>query len=387
MDDETGEIAQHETILSLPSALKIAISPKGDSILVTSEKSETIKLFSHKSQTTEITVPSGTSEARTANGQGFIATNDGEILALRLPDGTKLSSWNAKSGLNPPGRKVEDMLPLGDRLFATIQKDSKKGTGNRLVVLNLPTLALQADLPFPRNHPELEVKDDPKEQGPGPEILLAAPESNTLAITLDLYGTVAFANLDAALRGKWSHLQYVPCSADGRWGTAFPDRAAMFRVGGADYLVIANAGPDAGLALLDVARRKVVQFFPTDAGAETPIFLSKSQKIVTVVSGKRKLRKTGEIEADPRPDRSLLVVDASPLVAAKKATLKRIPFDKPVVRVQAVNPGKSEILLLALGADASELAVYDLAAEKEITREPAKGPVNRIAVWNGKPAP
>ncbi|MCK9589714.1 MAG: hypothetical protein M0Q93_10200 [Terrimicrobiaceae bacterium] len=52
------------------------------------------------------------------------------------------------------------------------------------------------------------------------------------------------------------------------------------------------------------------------------------------------------------------------------------------MKVEAIEPETSSALLLVNGNN--EFLTYDLAARKILAREPAKGPVNRVAVWRGK---
>ncbi len=183
-------------------------------------------------------------------------------------------------------------LPTGNLALVTFQKDNSKGTrfGSRVVVFDTDKVESKYDLQLPRNHPECNIEGNLKEHGPNPEVAFIAPKSDTLALTLDLYGAIAFTKLSSALEGKWENLEYISCAQDGSFGNAFPDRGCLFETGGKEHLLISNASPNGGLVLFDVAAHKVEQKFAASAGAENPVFLSRSQKVVTCISGKIKTR-------------------------------------------------------------------------------------------------
>ncbi|MFA7233014.1 MAG: hypothetical protein WC076_02775 [Terrimicrobiaceae bacterium] len=327
-----------------------------------------------------------TSDVQPYGDHALVMADKGFIYWFDFATGQTAQTWNARKGLTPSGNKGEDILFLPDQnmVLVSFQKDSKKGEhkGSRLVLLDMETFTPKADLQLPREYPSLNIPKNKKEQGPNPEMMFPAPKSNTLAVSLDLYGAVAFADLDAALNGEWKNLAYVPSSPDGAWGTAFPDRGTLLDLGGKEYLLIANASENGGLVLFDVAARKIVQTFPAEAGAETPIYLPKAKKVVTVISGKMKQRTKDGLEKDIVPGNDLLVLDVAQLESAGKATLQRLRFDTPLVKVEAIDPETSSALLLVNGKN--EFLTYDLAARKILAREPAKGPVNRVAVWRGK---
>ena len=70
--------------------------------------------------------------------------------------------------------------------------------------MQLPELKRLADVRLPRTHPELHIEGNLKEQGPSPEIVLVSEQTNTLLVTLDLYGAVAMMD--------WSPMQAGPAS-------------------------------------------------------------------------------------------------------------------------------------------------------------------------------
>lgn len=159
------------------------------------------------------------------------------------------------------------------------------------------------------------------------------------------------------------------CLPDGAWSIGFPDRGIPLDFGGQEYILIANAAENGGGVLFDVEKRKIVQWFRAEA--ETPIYLPIAKKVVTVISGKMKQRTPDGLEKDTAPGKKLLVIDIAPLETGGKATFQRIPFAETVVKVEAIDPETSTVLLLVTGNN--ELVTYDLTTRKEIAREPAKG--------------
>lgn len=96
-----------------------------------------------------------------------------------------------------------------------------------------------------------------------------------------------------------------------------------------------------------------------------------------MISGKTKKRAADGIEKDTTPGNALLVFDLAPLESGDEVTLERVPFDCPVVRVQALDPKNSNVLLLVTGDN--KFVTCDLEARKELAREPAKGEVVRMS--------
>lgn len=385
-----GQLTRHQTEpgTGLSKPRKLAVSDDQKRVLVVSEESPMgwiYRLDQPADPLGLLEFGEPTTEAKALGDHALVMADKGFFYWFDLTSGQIERKWNSRDGLTPPGHKGEDILFLPEKNLAMVsfQKDSKKGhKGSRLVLFDLTTFTPKADLQLPREYPSLNIPKSKKEQGPNPEMMFAAPKSNTLAVTLDLYGAIAFADLDAALNGEWKNLAYVPSSPDGKWGLSFPDRGTLLELGGKEYLLIANAAENGGLVLFDVEKRKIVQWFRAEAGAETPVYLPKAKKVVTVISGKMKQRTPDGLEKDTAPGKELLVLDVAPLESGGKATFERIPFPETVVKVEAIEPETSTVLLLVTGNN--DLVTYDLAARKELAREPAKGPVNRMAVLRGK---
>jgi len=386
-----GAVSGHEVLPGNPlaSPKKIAVSADGEAAIVTTEEAKRVWIFalSPSAQPPKILeLDEATTEVQALGDHALVSADKGYFYWIDLKSGRIDKKWNSRESLKPSGNKGEDILflPGKDLALVSFQKDSKEGKhkGSRLVLLDLRTLTAKADLPLPRDNPKLNIAADKKEQGPNPELIFLTPKSNTIALSLDLYGAMAFADLDAALRGQWKNLDYIPTAPDGSWGHSFPDRGALFELGGKDYLLIANAAENGGMVLFDVKARKIIQTFEVEAGAETPVYLPKEKKLVTVISGKMKQRTAEGLEKSTTPGNDLLVIDVAPLETGGQAVLERIPFEQSVVRVNALDPETTSLLLLVEGE--TDLVIYDLANKKEITREPAKGVVNRLAVWRGK---
>lgn len=389
VNERNGSMSSQVTMeeaLQVPNPKKLAVSSDGRELVVTSDanpKVAVLRVDRGIQPVSTLEVNEATSDVRAWADKALLAAEHGAFYEIDLKTGEFTKTWNARDGLKPSGHKGENILLLPDKGIALVsfQKDSKKGKhfGNRVVALGLTDLAPKWDLQLPRDRPELHLQGNLKEQGPSPEVVLVAPKSDTLVLTLDLYGALAFAKLSSALSGKLEGLQYVPTSADGSWGKAFPDRARIFEAGGKEFVLVSNASQNGGLTLFDVAARKMIQKFPVSAGCETPVLLEKSGKLVTAVSGKIKTREEAKVEKDSLPGNELLVVDSAPLAKGKSAGFEAIPFEKCITHVEAVNPGANDLLFLVLGESDSELVVYDLATRKIVERQPAKGNVAGVA--------
>ena len=397
IDDKTGKWATLPPVAAsgVDSPEKLAVSKNGDRLIVSSDASDAVEIYALGKEpklVSQLHIKDETDDVMATGNHALVLDGGGMFSWIDLDQGKLEKAWDSH-GLTPPGNKGEGIffLPtgnlgnLGNLALVTFQKDNSKGTrfGSRVVVFDLDKTESKFDLQLPRNHPECNIKGNLKEQGPNPEVAFIAPKSDTLALTLDLYGAIAFTKLSSVLEGKWENLDYVSCAQDGSLGNAFPDRGCLFEAGGKERLLISNASPNGGLVLFDVASHKVEQKFAASAGAENPVFLSKSKKVVTCISGKIKTRGDEKQNKIYKPENDLLVFDVAPLENGKDATLERIAFDKPVFRVEAVAPGENDLLFLALGApeQQSELVLYDLATRKILHREPALGAVERIRAW------
>ncbi|MDR1282762.1 MAG: hypothetical protein LBK99_18345 [Opitutaceae bacterium] len=316
-------------------------------------------------------------EHRIWRDRAFVGGKDGHLAALDLASGRITHRWNSRQQLAPPGHKPEDIQILDTEglLLASHQKDGKKGRqGSRIVILKATDLSLVADLPLPRNHPELHLSA--REAGPSPEVIRADHASNTLLVTLDLYGALAFADLDAALRGQWQHLDYLPTGPDaGQWGTAFPDRVILASHGGRTLAFVSNASQDGGIAVFDIAARRRVAFFPVEAGCDYPVLVDGGRTVATVVSGKRKRRLADRLENITMPGADLILIDVARAAAGDTAALARVPMPGNVTRIASL-PGHPTLVAIGLTAP-DTVVIYDTAARRSPGAVPLPGkPVN-----------
>lgn len=316
------------------------------------------------------------SELAAFGDQALIAANKGLFFTIDPSAPGNIEQWNARKELSPPGRKGEDViiLPDGKSALASFQKDddNSDAKGSRIVVFDLSPLRLRHDLQLPRDRPELHIAGNPKEQGPNPEKLFVFPESNTLALTLDLYGAVAFMDLDAALKGEIKNYTAIPTSADRSWGTAFPDRGLGFRAQGGDWLLVTNASENGGFAVFDVQNRKFIAHYPAKVGAETPVLVESAGKIFSALSGKIKSRTDSGVEKVLQPLNELVVFDVSRLITGDPEAIEALPILGPAERVVATNDGN----LLLLNTSETLLIRPDGTV---LDRQPAVGAPIRVA--------
>ena len=387
--NSAGDISDHKVVGDgIITPYKLAISAKGDRAIVISDDNAKATIFDVGATPKQLAVLDlgATGKSLVPVGDhALVSADEGLFNWINLDQGTIEKTFDAKKDLHPSGTRGEGLFLLPDHKTVLIpfQKDNSKGThfGSRMLVFDLDTMTPRFDLQLPRNHPDLNIVGNLKEQGPNPEVAFMSPKNDTVMLTLDLYGAIAFAKLSSALEGKWDNLEYIPSSMDGTWGNAFPDRGLLFTSADKDYLLISNASPDGGLVLFDVATRKVIGKYPAPGGCENPVLLSHGQKVVTVTSGKTKTRLTIKQDKEFYPKNILYSFDLKPLKDGKPATVESITFDKPVQKVQAIDPEHNDLLFLVLGADSSELVIYDLDSKTILHREPTKGAVQRVTTY------
>lgn len=310
--------------------------------------------------------------------EGFVvAMSKGRFARVDAVSGSIVAACDARKALDPPGRKGEFLLPLPDenRLLASFQKDDENSAalGNRVVVFELESLKPIADLSLPRDRNDLHLP--PKETGPGPEALAAFPGSNTLAISLDLYGAVAWTDLDTALGGKLENHTTVSSAPDGAWGTAFPDRFTPLNIAGRDLLLVGNAGKGAGLALFDVKKREKIGAFPTASGTDPAVVFPEKNLAVTVSSGKIKARGTDGLDKTSQPGTDLYILDLTPLNENSPPEFKAIPLKVPTLRIAPLD--KDSVLVFS----ESEVLQVSIPAGKILQRANAPGKV--VRAWEG----
>lgn len=310
-------------------------------------------------------------------GEGFHYLVDGDTARVE-------KDFNARRQLRPSGRKPEYILvePGADTAWITFQKDSRTGShkGSRVLCFDLANWRLLADNRLPRNMPALHMADL-REQGPSPEIMVVSPASNTLLLSMDLYGGVAMADLDAARRGRWSNLVYLSTHPTGEWGTAFPDRALHFTRRGRDYVLMNNAGRDGGSALIDLEARRIVQIVPTPPGLEIPVWLPAADRLAAVARGKVKLRGPSALAEERAPRRELFVFAFEPGDEVR-LRLETYQLDGYSQHTKAAGgPESDRVLALLRGAAGAgdQFVIISATNGETLARLPAAGPVARIA--------
>jgi len=318
-------------------------------------------------------------EMRVASGDALIGCADDTLVMIDLARRMVVRTWSAKDELSPPGNRPEDVLilPDGKQVLVSFQKDSKHGKkrGSRLVLLAFPALDTLADIRLPRDHPELHIAHNKREQGPSPEVLLFAGRADTLLVTLDLYGAVALLKGSDIRAGKLGSYDYLPTSLDGAWGTAFPDRATRIEIGGRAYAIVCNAGLGGGAVLVDLSDRRLVRQWHVPPGLAQPVYLPEQRLAVSVRSGKLKQRTDTEVVKEFHPGKAIYLFDFASRDAVAESRVEELRLKVYAVGLTAVAPGASPLVLIAAGRERSAdmLLVFDPVAKRFRDRRDAAG--------------
>ena len=317
---------------------------------------------------------------------GHLAIISGETDVLAAVDlrTRKTSDWDVDETLKPPANDPEDVYITRDQRYAVIsfQKDGEKGKkrGNRLAVYQLPQLKLLADLPLERTRPDLHIEGNLTEQGPGPEIIYVSDRTDTLLVTLDLYGVVGLADWSQARQGRPLQWRMLSTSPQDTWGTAFPDRGCPLTLGNNEYFLVCNAGVEGGVALVGLKQKQIVWRRDTPSGLETPVYFPQLKRTYSVCSGKTKRRTEQAVEKTFAPQQSLYAFDFSSPAAVQTSPVEEIPLGAYTFQIAAVSQQPPR-LLLAIGptADgANRLLTYDPVARKVLDDQPASGTIGRF---------
>lgn len=293
--------------------------------------------------------------------------------------------WNGQHELRPDGRRIEYVATSSDGVaWTSWQKDNPGGTreGSRVVTIDILSGRTLGDLRMPRALPQLHLPDR-KERGPSPEIIIPSTRTNTLLLSMDLYGGIAMADLDAAKDGAWRDLSYHSAALDGGWGTAFPDRAAVYRSGAKDFVFVANAGEGGGVLWIDLADRRIAQTLPSPPGLSAPAIVGGGRYLVSATSGKTKYVKWRELWETRRPEAALHVFEVSGVGGSSpRLSAREVSLPVPAQHVAAI-PGSGSDYVLATsnsGSGGPELLVVKASTGAIVDRQPAVGEVARVAL-------
>ena len=339
--------------------------------------------------TKSMALPSIPDEVRLRFGQALVTCDGDWLVQIDLQFAKIVKQWDAGEIVDPPANGPQDILFFEDGdesdsgrsiVVLSFQKDSRKGKkkGSRIVAFRWPEMSVIADARLPRNRPDLHIRGNKKESGPGPEIVHISKNTNRIFATLDLYGAVAFGELDRFLRGEEVIWKYLSTSIDGSWGNAFPDRMSAFRYDDAEVAFVANSGTSGGTALFDLAKRSLVWRCASPAGLETPIYVPNQAKVYSVCSGKQKARARRETEKTFIPQQGLFVFDLSKQ-KSNAPCFTQVPTDKFMFRIARVGPAEKPWIVLAGGHGSPDtLMVFDPRAGRFVDDRPASGALMRF---------
>lgn len=388
VDTRTGRIVDQQTLFQdalCRAPKKLRRSGDGATLAVTNETVHGPHLILSDSQPgggiERIELTDLPDEIRVSGQQALVSCADDSLALIDLAERTVVGTWSAARELSPPGNAPEDMLflPGGRRVLVSFQKDSKSGRkrGNRLALLSLPDLRVVADMPLPRNHPELHIAQSKREQGPSPEILLYAPRADALLVTLDLYGAAALLKASQVFAGKLDEPRYLPTSLDGRWGTAFPDRAVLIDADDRPCAIVCNAGPEGGAVLVDLAAGSIVRRWHVPPGLAEPVFLPAQKLAVSVRAGKLKRRTETGLIKERHAGKAIYLFDVASAEAARQTKVVPLRLKVYAVALAAVDRRRSRLILLAAGRDpaANMLLVFDPVAHRFLDRRDAVGTI------------
>ena len=390
VDTRTGVIVGEKVLLDEKDCRnpnKLRRSPDSLTLIATDESEKGPHLFvvdrRDPKHNWNIDLPAMPDELRVTGPYGIVTCADDWIAWVDYHRGRVVSRWNVKGALHPAGNKPEDAHLVRDGRFAVVsfQKDSEKGKnrGNRLAIYDLPKPRLRADIQVVRNHPELHFQNNLQQRGPGPEVVLVSEETDTLLVTLDLYGAILLTDWRAALEGRLRNSKYLPSSLDGSWGTAFPDRAGLLRVKGRICALVFNAGTQGGAALVDLKGRAIISRVATPPGLERPVFLESLTKAYSVCSGKTKKRATNDVDKWNEPQKAIYEFrfegDTSP-----EMKVRAFPLEMYAVKIAPINT-ESKLLLVAAGKktdSADTLMVFDPRGRRVLDTRKAAGDIRRF---------
>lgn len=334
-----------------------------------------------------VSLPAVPDEVRISDGSALLTCDGDWLVRVDLDSGKIIDKWNTGKVVDPAANGPQDIRFLdtdnadgNDTVVLSFQKDSRKGKkkGSRIVAFRWPEMTVAADSRLPRNRPDLHIKGNKKESGPGPEIVHISESTNRILATLDLYGAVAIGELDKFLNGQEVTWKYLATSVDGSWGDSFPDRMSTFNYDGIEVALVANSGKRGGASLFDLAKQELVWSCSSPAGLETPVYVASQGKAYSVCSGKQKERGRRDIEKTFIPQQGLFVFDLSKSDPSGSC-FEQVPTDKFMFRLALVGPSDKPWIVLAGGLGSPDtLMVFDPRTGKFVDERPATGALMRF---------
>lgn len=386
-DPASGKLLSHEVLYAAPALSrikKIAVARDGKTLAANVEDVKdhaNVILISPDGTPLPLSFKDRADELEFYAGHLYVGTTKGRLHRVDPADGRILHTWNFRKALTPSGRRPEDFFfdPARDHLWVSFQKDSKKRKhlGSRIVGIDLKTDRIFADLQLPRDRPGLHYDPDinGKESGPNPEVLHIDPPGNTLFVTLDLYGAVGMADLDAARAGRLENWTVLSTAPDQSWGTAFPDRVGSFRRAERTFLLVANSGPEGGAVLVDLQNRTLLQRFTVPHGLDSLCDLPAARRIVTGSSGKRKQRGSEGLKKHNRPLHTWIHFIGEP----GRMRVEARDLDTPLHLLAPVDAANSPLVYLNHGEDKNGWRIQHPAESQPRARVPAFGRVQRLS--------
>jgi hypothetical protein len=386
IDTNTGKILQQNTLIESPlfcKPHKIKLSECRNYLLATSQHEGLYNLALVDLRTNKarlLSVPRKPDDIAAWGDKFIIGADEQMCYILNATTGKITRRWNGKHNLYPEGRRIEYVTTTSDgTAWTSWQKDSPSGRrkGSRIVAIDIASGRTISDMHLPRALPHLHLADF-KEQGPNPEIIIPSPKTNTMLLSMDLYGGIALADLNAMREGRWQNLTYHNASQIGKWGTAFPDRAILYPVKNNDFALIANAGKEGGINWVDMRKRQIVQTLQTPPGLETPVIVANGRHLVAPALGKTKYRFFGDLQETRHPLSELYVFDVTP-GENPRLSLRTIPLPTKAYRAAPVAPHKNDLVLLVAGnKGARELITLRSTTGTIIDRAQSVGKIERI---------
>ncbi|MCC5847410.1 MAG: hypothetical protein JJU29_04875 [Verrucomicrobia bacterium] len=387
-DPATGEVLEHKTLFVHEEAVKIkkvALSQNRHFLAANLEDVEDagniVLLDLREGSARFLDLKGEADHLLFVENRLYVGSTAGRLFRVNPEAGEIEKEWDFRKLLDPSGRRPEDFVhdSEANHLWVSFQKDSRqqRHRGSRLVGIDLTTHRIFADLQLPRDHPDLHypIEVDGRESGPNPEVLRVSPNTNTLFVTLDLYGAVGMADLDAAREGRLQNWTVRSTAPDGSFGSAFPDRVGDLQLQGRDLIVVANASQAGGLAVVDPRAREVMQMAPVFGGLSTLESVPFADMLVSGSPGKIKARTPEGLSNNRTPVTVWMLFE----IREGEAPLLPVPLsmETPVHRVMPVDRNRSSLVYLNLGERADEWVVIDVRTRKVHGRVKAFGSVGR----------
>ncbi len=394
-DPATGQLGDTPELFSAPGQPVLQeMVESGDSkflaVLDRQNEARSFFVFERESgglKSTRIEIPQRAVRMAIEGGLLAVAGHGGSIFQVQLSPAQVLREVPIREIIKPKGPQISAIQFSPDKATLVIlmrdETPGPHGESGRVVLASWPELKVKSDLRIPALYPNLHYGAEPAKDSVAATGIHMSGTTNTVSLLIENYGGILLADLDKFLAGEIANSSFIPVSASGREGEAFPTAQFPFEFQNRPFLAVDSGTTAGGLTFIDLKSRKRVaraETGPTSMaffgvlGGEGRAFASRGGLVMH--------RGAGMTESKHSEQDQLVLLDLKPLLNGESPLFEIVSFESNLYWTANLGPGNDRHILLGLFAKKLhgdlELGVYDAVEKKLIDRKPSPGVLRGI---------